>query len=225
MVLARSMHSEPCRGYPSPREKEAQPDGIAGGRLAHSSVSEYSCATTDHWCRENRRGEVNMHRTTASYLSAAVLAFAALMMAAPDPLPAQQAGQVAIDHDDIGGVVRSPKGPEAGVWVIAETTELPTKYAKMVVTDDQGRYVIPDLPTANYTVWVRGYGLVDSPNVSCAPGRALSLTAVPAPNLRAAAAYYPAGYWFSVLRVPEKSEFPGTGDTGNGISSNIKNQA
>src|SRR5437867_8566986 len=90
-----------------------------------------------------------MHRTTASYLSAAVLAFAALLMAAPDPLPAQQTAQVAIDHDDIGGVVRSRSGPEAGVWVIAETTELPTKYAKMVVTDDKGRYVIPDLPTAN----------------------------------------------------------------------------
>src|SRR2546422_10906578 len=148
MVLARSMHSEPCRGYPSPREKEAQPDGIARGRLAYSSVSEYPCATTDHWCRENRRGEVNMHRTTASYLSAAVLAFAALMMAAPDPLPAQQAGQVAIDHDDIGGVVRSPKGPEAGGWGIAETTELPTQSTKMVGTGDQGRYVIPDLPIA-----------------------------------------------------------------------------
>src|SRR5438046_3011380 len=96
-----------------------------------------------------------MHRTTASYLSAAVLVFAALLMAAPHPLPAQQTAQVAIDHDDIGGVVRSRSGPEAGVWVIAETTELPTKYAKMVVTDDKGRYVIPDLPTANYSVWVR----------------------------------------------------------------------
>ena len=67
-----------------------------------------------------------------------------------------------IDGDDIGGVVTSDKGPEAGVWVIAETTELPTKLAKMVVTDDQGRYVIPDLPRANYNVWVRGYGLIDS---------------------------------------------------------------
>src|SRR2546426_4711973 len=120
-----------------------------------------------------------MHRTTASYLSAAVLAFAALMMAAPDPLPAQQAGQVAIDHDDIGGVVRSPKGPEAGVWGIAETTELPTKYAKMVVTDDQRRYVIPDLPTSNYSVWVRGYGLVDSPKERARPGQRHARPAAP----------------------------------------------
>jgi len=79
-------------------------------------------------------------------LSAAVLAIAVLLTA-PGRLPAQQAAQVAIDNDDIGGGVRSPRGPEAGVWVIAETTELPTKYAKMVVTDDQGRYVIPDLPS------------------------------------------------------------------------------
>ena len=67
-----------------------------------------------------------------------------------------------VGQRDIGGVVSGPKGPEAGVWVIAETTDLPTKYAKVVVTDDKGRYLIPDLPKASYTVWVRGYGLIDS---------------------------------------------------------------
>jgi hypothetical protein len=82
----------------------------------------------------------------------------AAMAAVAHPAGAQQAA-VAIDNDDVGGVVTGPSGPEAGVWVIAETTELPTKYAKIVVTDDQGRYVIPDLPTANYEVWVRGFGL------------------------------------------------------------------
>ena len=66
---------------------------------------------------------------------------------------------------------RGPSGPEAGVWVIAETTDLPTRYTKSVVTDDQGRYVIPDLPTANYQVWVRGYGLVDSPKMRAKPGQ------------------------------------------------------
>ena len=77
---------------------------------------------------------------------------------------ARQAGDaaVAIDGDDIGGVVTGPRGPEAGVWVIAETTDLPTKFSRTVVTDDRGRYVVPDLPKANYSVWVRGYGLVDS---------------------------------------------------------------
>src|SRR5437870_13894470 len=78
---------------------------------------------------------------------------------------AQQRGgaTVAIDNDDIGGVVTSAKGPEAGVWVIAETTDLPARFIKIVVTDAQGRYVLPDLPHASYQVFVRGYGLVDSP--------------------------------------------------------------
>ena len=80
------------------------------------------------------------------------------------PSATQAADAVAIDADDIGGVVTGPKGPEAGVWVIAETTELPTKFARIVVTDDRGRYLMPDLPKANYDVWVRGYGLVDSPS-------------------------------------------------------------
>ena len=93
-------------------------------------------------------------------------------------------------------------GPEAGVWVIAETNDLPTKYAKIVVTDDRGRYLIPELPKASYSVWVRGYGLVDSPKRRATPGTTLALRAVPAPNPRAAAEYYPAGYWYSLLRVP-----------------------
>jgi hypothetical protein len=128
-------------------------------------------------------------------------------------------------NDDITGVVTGPNGPEAGVWVIAETSDLPTKYAKIVVTDDRGRYVIPDLPKANYSIWVRGYGLVDSPKVPGAPGATLNLKAVIAPSAQDAAKYYPAGYWFSLLKVPDKSEFPGTGPEGNGISPNVKSQA
>ena len=73
-----------------------------------------------------------------------------------------RADAVAIDNDDIGGVVTGPAGPEAGVWVIAETRDLPVRFIKSVVTDDRGRYVVPDLPKASYSVWVRGYGLVDS---------------------------------------------------------------
>ena len=82
---------------------------------------------------------------------------------------------VRIDNDDIGGVVASAKGPEGGVWVIAETRDLPTRFAKIVVTDDQGRYVVPDLPQATYDVWVRGYGLVDSPKTKATPGKILNL--------------------------------------------------
>src|ERR1700690_2328772 len=81
----------------------------------------------------------------------------------------QIAEQVAIDPDDIGGIVTSSKGPEAGVWVIAETTELPTKFRKIVVTDERGRYLLPQLPKATYKVWVRGYGLIDLGGVSGTP--------------------------------------------------------
>jgi len=130
-----------------------------------------------------------------------------------------------IDDDDIGGVVTGPNGPEAGVWVIAETHDLPTRYAKIVVTDDEGNYLIPDLPSANYSVWVRGYGLVDSPKKQTSPGSHLNLEAVLAPDPQAAAEYYPAGYWFSLLNVPDKSHFPGNGPEGNGISPSIKTQA
>ena len=131
---------------------------------------------------------------------------------------------VAVDADDIGGVVTGPKGPEAGAFVIAETTMLPTRLIKSVVTDDQGRYLIPDLPQGTYDVWVRGYGLVDSQKVKATPGKTVALTAVAAPSARVAAEYYPAAYWLSLLQVPPVSDFPGTGPSGNGISPNIKSQ-
>ena len=143
-------------------------------------------------------------------LGVAALAIAAIVTSLPAPTSAQKAATVAIDSDDIGGVVLSSKGPEAGVWVIAETTELPTKFAKIVVTDDQGRYVIPDLPKATYKVWVRGYGLVDSEKVDGKPGQQLNLTAVIAPNDAAAAEYYPAVYWYSMLKIPPASDFGGS---------------
>jgi hypothetical protein len=113
-----------------------------------------------------------------------------------------------VGSTDLGGVVNSAKGAEAGVWVIAETTDLPTRFAKIVVTDGRGRYLMPDLPQASYNVWVRGYGLVDSPKVRTAPGKLLNLTAVEAPNAAAAAEYYPPIYWYSMLKIPTKSEFP-----------------
>src|SRR6185295_12247562 len=116
----------------------------------------------------------------------AAVGFAALA-AAPAQLSAQNT--VAIDADDIGGVVTGPNGPEAGVWVIAETRDLPVRYIESVVTDDRGRYLVPDLPKAKYNVWVRGYGLVDSPKVTSEPGKQLNLTATPAPDAAAAAHY------------------------------------
>src|SRR6266853_279400 len=130
-------------------------------------------------------------------------------MARVEARQARQSGDtVQVNSNDIGGVVASSKGPEAGVWVIAETTDLPTKFVKIVVTDDQGRYLLPELPKATYQVWVRGYGLVDSEAVQATPGKLLNLTAVIAPTAKDAAKYYPAVYWLSLIKVPDKSEFP-----------------
>ena len=119
------------------------------------------------------------------YVRMAVFAVTAIVVSSMAWLNAQQRGggaSVAIDPDDIGGVVTSAKGPEAGVWVIAETTETPTRFARIVVTDDQGRYVVPDLPPATYQVFVRGYGLLDSPRQTAKRGQQLNLTATVAPD-------------------------------------------
>ena len=96
------------------------------------------------------------------------------LMALPGLIPSTIYAQqtVTVGATDIGGIVTGAAGPEAGVWVIAETTDLPTKFARIVVTDDQGRYLVPDLPKANYSVWVRGYGLVDSPKLDRKAGPA-----------------------------------------------------
>ena len=116
-----------------------------------------------------------------------------------------RAAAVATGASEIGGAVASAKGPEAGVWVIAETSDLGTKFRKIVVTDDRGQFLLPELPKANYKVWVRGYGLVDSEPVDATPGKTLTLAAVVAPTAAAAAQYYPASYWaVAAERAAEK---------------------
>ena len=114
-----------------------------------------------------------------------------------------------VGDDDLGGIVASASGPEAGVWVIAGTTDLPTGFGKIVVTDESGRYLLPDLPKATYRVWVRGYGLVDSPAVTTTPGKPLDLTATAAPDAAAAAEYYPGVYWYPCCASPTPASFPG----------------
>jgi hypothetical protein len=131
---------------------------------------------------------------------------------------------IAMDADDIAGVVTSAEGPEAGVWVIAETIELPTPYRKIVVTDDLGRYLVPDLPPASFVLWVRGYGLVDSPRVRAQPGQRVDLPATVAPSAREAAQYYPPNYWYSLIELPERDQFPGGGAAGNGIEPGVLTQ-
>ena len=125
----------------------------------------------------------------------------------------------------ISGVVKSAQGAEAGVWVIAETKDLPTNFIKIVVTDDQGRFVVPELPPATYSVWVRGYGLVDSAPVQIKPRTdAVALTAVVARTPLEAARVYPGNYWLSLLEPPAASEFPGTGPQGNGLGPAMQTQ-
>jgi hypothetical protein len=113
---------------------------------------------------------------------------------------------IAIDADDIAGVVSSDSGPEAGVWVIAETDAFQTRFAKIVTTDGEGRFLIPDLPPASYEVWVRGYGLVDSEKTGTTPGNVIKLKSVKAPNRAAAAEIYPAAYWYAMMKLPQESE-------------------
>jgi hypothetical protein len=147
------------------------------------------------------------------FAGVAAVAIALSLAGATVPAHAQQSGTAAAvktSEHDIGGVVTGAHGPEAGVWVIAETSDLPTRYIKIVVTDDKGRYVLPDLPDANYQVWVRGYGLVDSPKLHGVPGRNMNIAAVAAPSAADAAHYYPAIYWFSMLKIPDKSLFGGS---------------
>src|SRR5579872_6639367 len=168
---------------------------------------------------------MSMHKPSLRILAASLLG-TAMFFAAPIAASAQPAANAAVQvkADEIGGVVTGAKGPEAGVWVIAETRDLPTKYVKIVVTDDQGRYLIPGLPKANYDVFVRGYGLIDSPRTKTALGKTVNLKSVVAPTEAAAAQYYPAIYWYSMVKVPDAGLFPGTGAGGNGMPVSLKDQ-
>ena len=157
--------------------------------------------------------------TRVNWLTATVIASLATS------LTALQSPNEMDETGDLNGVVRSPAGAEAGVWVIAETDDLDTLFRKIVVTDDDGRFVVPDLPEAAYSVWVRGYGLVDSEPVAAEPGQTLTLDAVPASTPQEAAQVYPANYWYSLLEPPSVDDFPGTGPNGNGISRALQSQA
>jgi hypothetical protein len=160
--------------------------------------------------------------TKANRLPAFAAAAAMLLATASATVQGQQVDAAAVKPGpkSIAGVVSSPAGPEAGVWVVAETTQLPTRFTRIVVTDDRGRYLIPDLPQSDYGVFARGYGLVDSPKMRAKPGQRLDIAAPAAPSEAAAAHYYPAIYWYSLLAIPEKSRFGGE----NGIPANVTQQ-
>lgn len=134
---------------------------------------------------------------------------------------APSASSVSIDPSSIGGVVVNGGRPEAGVWVVAETTDLPTHFTRIVVTDDSGRFVVPDLPAATYDVWVRGYGLRDSTPVKARRGDTVTLEAATARSKEEAAKIYPANYWLSLYEPPPADALP----LANGEEHGVKAQA
>jgi hypothetical protein len=151
-------------------------------------------------------------RTWSAVICAALLALVVTLT-----VSAQRSQQAVAANGIITGTVQGERGAEAGVWVIAETRDLPTNFIKIVVTNDQGRFVVPDLPAATYKIWVRGYGLVDSMPIEMKPStNAISLKVNSAKTPQEAAKVYPGNYWLSMLQPPDKSLFPGTGGTGAG---------
>src|ERR1700722_11072059 len=154
-------------------------------------------------CRRELSSMIFRRHQRAGLCAFVIMSFMAICCG---PLNAQT--KLVVSANAIGGRVTGANGPEAGVWVIAETSDLPTKFAKSVVTNDEGQFVIPELPAAKYKVWVRGYGLVDSDKQDVAPGKTIELKAKAAPTAAAAAEYYPGMSWYSMLNIPAASDFP-----------------
>jgi hypothetical protein len=132
-------------------------------------------------------------------------------------------GEAGVAADEIRGTVKSAHGAEGGVWVIAETQDFQTRFAKIVVTDEAGRYLIPDVPKAKYRVWVRGYGLADSPKTDATPGHTLNLTVLAAPDAATAAKTYPAAYWYAMMKIPEEPQVATLAGGRNGYLMWMKN--
>ena len=135
--------------------------------------------------------------------------FAAAVLLAATPAcnsTSEPQSSIPMDKDDIAGTVRGEMGPEAGVWVIAESTDFDTFFARIVVTDANGQYLVPDLPAAKYQLWVRGYGLEDSAKISVSPGETADLRVIAASDAQTAAKVYPAAYWYAMLELPTEEE-------------------
>src|SRR5439155_14879335 len=164
-------------------------------------------------------------RVRIAFLCAGLMTLAAAFAAHPTSALLQGQRPAPPPQGYITGVVQGSQGPEAGVWVIGETKDLLTNFIKIVVTDDQGRFMLPDLPNANYSVWVRGFGLVDSPKTTTKPTtQSITLKAIPAKTPQEAAQVYPGNYWLSLMAPPPKNLFPGTGAQGNGVGAGMLTQ-
>src|SRR3712207_1193685 len=132
-------------------------------------------------------------------LSIAAVATSATFAAAFVPLrhPVAAPAPPHVGPADIGGTVTGPKGPEAGVWVIAETSEVPTKYAKVFDTDDGDRDLNPDPTRRSYSVIMHDIGRVHTQKRHETQGGTLALRPVQAARARALDEYYPAGCWYT----------------------------
>ena len=106
------------------------------------------------------------------------------------------------------GSCRARRGPRPASGSSPRRPSCRTKFRKIVVTDDRGRYLVPDLPRGDYAVWVRGYGLADSKPVNAPPGKHVNLPAVAAPTPQEAAAVYPANYWYSLIKGARQERVP-----------------
>jgi hypothetical protein len=162
----------------------------------------------------------------ASFLCAGAIGFGLMFVALPSHAQqTKKASHYVSPAGYITGVVQGEKGPEAGVWVIAETKDLQTQMIKIVVTNDQGKFMLPELPGANYKVWVRGYGLADSTPIEMKPtATPVTLKVANAATPQEAAKAYPGDYWLSMMAPPAKNLFPGTGPEGNGLGRGMITQ-
>jgi len=168
--------------------------------------------------------KINRSRVLAALLGVCAVGSIALIGVVKTNAQTSKSGYIS-PPGYITGTVTGEKGPEAGVWVIAETHQLPTNFIKIVVTDDQGRFVIPELPVVTYKVWVRGYGILDSAQTEAKPSAtSLALKVQSAKTPQEAARVYPGDYWLSMLAPPPKNLFPGTGPTGNGMGTRMTSQ-
>ena len=206
-------------------------------KISRSSLKHPSNRPSKRWITSSRGVTASLCAGVAGLVSLALVLPTSAQQNNGGSAPAKQGATPAKSHyvsppGYIQGTVTGDKGPEAGVWVIAITHELGTQMIKTVVTNDQGKFVIPELPAVSYKVFVRGYGIEDSAMTDARPSTTaqVNFKVTTAKSPADAAKVYPGDYWLSLLAPPAKNLFPGTGEksdtdpNGNGLNANMHNQ-